>query len=179
MYYNKVIFKFTRRGDVALKRKYKLLGIFLFLLIGIFSGNIYASEGINITEEIDIKDDEVVEYLASTNDDGYLKITQIVPNSQNVRMSTYIEDNKLLVSGVVRRGTFITIKVFNEDYEEEYELRSRGTFSQSMTIREGENKIIVNYNNERDEIEDYIMFTVTRAPEQSILAIKNFLVTPE
>ena len=157
-----------------------MLSVFLLLLLGFFAGSIYAGEaevGENVTEETYTKNGKTYECLTSVSDGGYLQITQIVPNSSNVKISTYVDDSKLLISGVVSKGTEITIKVYNGGEEQDYPVVSTGTFSQSLEIEEGENKIVIAYANKKDGISDHIMIEVTRAEEESINRIKDFLVT--
>lgn len=158
--------------------------VLLLLLMGFFTSTLYAAEsmtGVNVTEGTYIKNGKTYECLYSADDDSYLQITQIIPNSQNVKINTYVDDNRLLISGVISKETELTIKVFNKGKEEAtsmYSLVSTGTFTQSVEIPEGENKIIISYNNKKADIENHMAFIVTRAKEQSITQIKNFLVTP-
>lgn len=159
-----------------------MLSVFLLLLLGFFAGSIYAAEsevGENVTEGTYKKNSKTYECLSSVSDGGYLQITQIVPNSSNVKISTYVDDSKLLISGVVNKGTEITIKVYNSGVEQgdPYSLVSTGTFSQSLEVEEGVNKIVIAYANKNDGIADHIMIEVTRAEAESINKIKDFLVT--
>lgn len=143
---------------------------------------IYAAEGVNVVESTYIKGDETKECLYSEDDENYLQITQIVPNSQSVKIETYIEDHKLLISGVIKEGTKVTLKVRNENEEteevseERYRLVSTGTFTQPIEIKEGKNEILVFYSNEEDAIDNYIMFEVIQASKASMIAIKDYLV---
>lgn len=186
MYYNKVnisnnIGHIIGRGELVVKSSKKVIIAFLLLVMGLFAGTLYASptdESANVEESTYQKSGEIYECLVS--DDGYLRITQIIPTSSDVRINTYVDDDKLLISGTVAKGTEIIIKVYNEVSEEEaeaYPLTSTGTFTQSIIIPEGQNRIIISYSNEVDEIEDYIKFSVSRIPKKSIEAIKNFIVT--
>ena len=179
LYYNNSIKFILEGGSVVLRKIKSILGMLLLLLIGSFAGTLYASEeGYNVQESTYVKGDKTYECLESINDKGYLQITQIVPNSQNVKISTYVDDNKLLISGIVSKGTEVTIKVYNENAKEPTStdtLVSTGTFSQSLEIKEGENQIVVAYK--KGNVDDYVKFKVTRASEASINAIKTFIVT--
>lgn len=158
----------------------------MMLMMGFFTGSLYAGEigeGHNIEAKTAEKDGKNVEYLVSTNDNGYLRITQIIQNSQNVKINTSTYDSKLLLSGKVSKETEITIKIFNEADEEEaqiYELTvgATGTFSQAAEIREGDNTIVIYYVNKKDGIEDYVTFYVSRESTANMLAIQSYLAIP-
>lgn len=158
----------------------------MMLMMGFFTGSIYAGEigeGHNIEAKTVEKDGKNVEYLVSTNDNGYLRITQIIQNSQNVKINTSTYDSKLLLSGKVSKDTEITIKIFNEVDEEEaqiYELTvgATGTFSQAAEIREGDNTIVIYYVNKKDGKEDYVTFYVSRESTENMLAIQSYLAIP-
>lgn len=150
--------------------------------MGLFAGSIYAAEtGENVTESTYTKNDKTYECLTSVNDNGYLTITQIVPNSSNVKINTYVDDNKLLISGIVNKGTQVAIKVYNKVYKDgeplEYALTSTGTFSQSLEVLEGNNTIVLAYSNKKDDIDDHIVFEVTKMNEETVNAFKDFLIT--
>ena len=150
--------------------------------MGLFAGSLYAAEtaGENVTESTYTKNDKTYECLTSVDDNGYLTITQIVPNSSNVKIKTYVEDKKLLISGVVNKGTQVTIKVYNKVYKDgepkEYILTSTGTFSQSLEIQEGTNTIVLSYCNKREEIDNHIIFEVTKIDDETVNACKDFLL---
>lgn len=158
----------------------------MMLMMGFFTGSLYAGEigeGHNIEAKTVEKDGKNVEYLVSTNDNGYLRITQIIQNSQNVKINTSTYDSKLLLSGKVSKDTEITIKIFNEVDEEEaqiYELTvgATGTFSQVAEIREGDNTIVIYYVNKKDGKEDYVTFYVSRESTENMLAIQSYLAIP-
>lgn len=158
----------------------------MMLMMGFFTGSLYAGEigeGHNIEAKTVEKDGKNVEYLVSTNDNGYLRITQIIQNSQNVKINTSTYDSKLLLSGKVSKDTEITIKIFNEADEEEaqiYELTvgATGTFSQAAEIREGDNTIVIYYVNKKDGKEDYVTFYVSRESTENMLAIQSYLAIP-
>lgn len=154
--------------------------------MGLFTGSIYASEvqeGHNIEAKTVTKDGRNIEYLISTSDNGYLRITQIIQNSQNVRVNTSTYDNKLLLSGKASKGTALTIKIFNQGDEEDaqaYELvvGATETFSQAAEIREGDNTIVIYYTNKKDGKEDYVTFYVNRESKENMKAIKSYLAIP-
>ena len=165
----------------------KILAVLcMMLMMGFFTGSLYAGEigeGHNIEAKTVEKDGKNVEYLVSTNDNGYLRITQIIQNSQNVKINTSTYDSKLLLSGKVSKDTEITIKIFNEADEEEaqiYELTvgATGTFSQAAEIREGDNTIVIYYVNKKDGKEDYVTFYVSRESTENMLAIQSYLAIP-
>lgn len=158
----------------------------MMLMMGLFTGSIYAnelSEGYNVAAKTVEKDGKNVEYLVSTSDNGYLRITQIIQNSQNVKVNTSTYDSKLLLSGKVSKGTEITIKIFNEANEKEaqiYELTvgATETFSQAAEVKEGANTIVIYYTNKKDGKEDYVTFYVSRAPKENMKAIQSYLAIP-
>ena len=154
--------------------------------MGCLTGTLYANEvqeGHNIEAKTMTKDGRNIEYLISTNDNGYLRITQIIQNSQNVRVSTSTYDNKLLLSGKVNKGTALTIKIFNQGKEEDaqvYDLvvGATETFSQAAEIREGDNTIVIYYTNKKDGKQDYVSFYVNRESTENMKAIKSYLAIP-
>lgn len=158
----------------------------MLLMMGLFTGSLYAGEldeGYNIEAKTAEKDGKNVEYLASISDNGYLRITQIIQNSQNVKINTSTYDSKLLLSGKVSKDTEITIKIFNEANEEEaqiYELTvgATGTFSQAAEVQEGDNTIVIYYVNKKDGKEDYVTFHVSRESTASMQAIQSYLAIP-
>lgn len=158
----------------------------MLLMMGLFAGSVYASElneGHNIEAKTVEKDGKNVEYLVSTNDNGYLRITQIIQNSQNVKINTSTYDSKLLLSGKISKGTAVTIKIFNEADEEKaqiYELTvgATETFSQAAEIREGDNTIVIYYANKKDGKEDYVTFYVSRESKENMKAIQSYLAIP-
>ena len=158
----------------------------MLLMMGLFAGSVYASElneGHNIEAKTVEKDGKNVEYLVSTNDNGYLRITQIIQNSQNVKINTSTYDSKLLLSGKISKGTEVTIKIFNEADEEKaqiYELTvgATETFSQAAEIREGDNTIVIYYANKKDGKEDYVTFYVSRESKENMKAIQSYLAIP-
>ena len=158
----------------------------MLLMMGLFAGSVYASElneGHNIEAKTVEKDGKNVEYLVSTNDNGYLRITQIIQNSQNVKINTSTYDSKLLLSGKISKGTEVTIKIFNEADEEKaqiYELTvgATETFSQAAEIREGDNTIVIYYTNKKDGKEDYVTFYVSRESKENMKAIQSYLAIP-
>lgn len=158
----------------------------MMLMMGLFTGSIYAnelSEGYNVAAKTVEKDGKNVEYLVSTSDNGYLRITQIIQNSQNVKVNTSTYDSKLLLSGKVSKGTEITIKIFNEANEKEaqiYELTvgATETFSQAAEVKEGANTIVIYYTNKKDGKEDYLTFYVSRESKENMKAIQSYLAIP-
>jgi len=158
----------------------------MMLMMGFFTGSLYANEFVephNIEAKTVEKDGKDVEYLVSANDDGYLRITQIIQNSQNVKINTSTYDSKLLLSGKVSKETTLTIKIFNEAKEEEaqiYELTvgATETFSQAAEVREGDNTIVIHYVNKKDGIEDYVTFHVSRESTENMKAIQSYLAIP-
>lgn len=158
----------------------------MLLMMGLFAGSVYASElneGHNIEAKTVEKDGKNVEYLVSTNDNGYLRITQIIQNSQNVKINTSTYDSKLLLSGKISKGTEVTIKIFNEADEEKaqiYELTvgATETFSQAAEVREGDNTIVIYYTNKKDGKEDYVTFYVSRESKENMKAIQSYLAIP-
>ena len=167
-------------------RKMKILVVLCMMLImGLFTGVVYANEfeEHNIEAKTIEKDGKNIEYLVSVSDNGYLRITQIIQNSQNVKINTSTYDNKLLLSGKVNKGTDITIKIFNETNEEDaqvFELAvgATSTFSQAAEVREGDNTIVIYYVNKKDGIEDYVTFQVIRESKESMKAIESYLAIP-
>ena len=168
-------------------RKTKILAVLcMLLMMGLFAGSVYASElneGHNIEAKTVEKDGKNVEYLVSTNDNGYLRITQIIQNSQNVKINTSTYDSKLLLSGKISKGTAVTIKIFNEADEEKaqiYELTvgATETFSQAAEVREGDNTIVIYYTNKKDGKEDYVTFYVSRESKENMKAIQSYLAIP-
>lgn len=163
-----------------------LVVLCMMLMMGLFAGSVYASdlnEGYNIEAKTVEKDGKNVEYLVSTNDNGYLRITQIIQNSQNVKVNTSTYDSKLLLSGKVSKGTALTIKIFNEADEDNaqiYELTvgATETFSQATEVREGDNTIVIYYTNKKDGKEDYVTFYVSRESTENMKAIQSYLVIP-
>lgn len=177
---------FTERGKVVVTKRKILTVLWLVLMMGFFTGSLYASEvqeGHNIEAKTLTKDGKNVEYLVSTSDNGYLRITQIIQNSQNVRVNTSTYDNKLLLSGKVNKGTALTIKIFNQSDEENaqvYDLvvGATETFSQAAEIREGDNTIVIYYVNKKEGKEDYVSFYVKRESTENMKAIKSYLAIP-
>ena len=171
-------------------KKIKLIVVLcMMLLMGLYTGSIYANdtnEGYNIeVKSTTDKDGKTVEYLASVDDDGYLRITQILQNSQNVKINTSTYEGNLLISGKAEKDTELTIKVYNGVDESEeastYENIKVGTtetFSQSVEVQEGYNTIVITYSNEEDKIDNYITFYVTRGSVENMEAIKTYLVVP-
>ena len=168
-------------------KKMKILAVLcMILMMGLFAGSVYATEleeGHNVEAKTVEKDGKNVEYLVSTNDNGYLRITQIVQNSRNVKVHTSTYDSKLLLSGKVSKGTALTIKIFNEADEENaqiYELTvgATETFSQAAEVGEGDNTIVVYYTNKKDGKEDYVTFYVNRESTENMKAIQSYLAIP-
>lgn len=191
MYYNnssKVCenYIFLKGGKVVVRKMKILVVLGMMLMMGFFTGSLYANEfdePHNIEAKTVEKDGKNVEYLVSTNDDGYLRITQIIQNSQNVKINTSTYDSKLLLSGKVNKETTLTIKIFNEAKEEEaqiYELTvgATETFSQAAEVREGDNTIVIHYVNKKDGIEDYVTFHVSRESTENMKAIQSYLAIP-
>ncbi len=190
MYYNnnsKVYenYIFLKGGKVVVRKLKILVVLCMMLMMGLFTGVVYASdfEGHNIEAKTVEKDGKNVEYLVSVSDDGYLRITQIIQNSQNVKINTSTYDSNLLLSGKANKGTEITIKIFNETNEEEaqvYELTvgATETFSQATEVREGDNTIVIYYANKKDGIEDYVTFRVSRESTENMKAIQSYLAIP-
>lgn len=152
------------------------------------AGAVYASEtneghNIQVVETTD-KNGKVIEYLESVDDDGYLRITQIVQNSQNVKINTSTFEGSLLISGKVNKNTNLTIKVFHDTDVEQpsvtYDVTVGTTeaFSQPIEIGEGESTIIVNYMNKKDNKEDYVTFYVSRGTVEKMIEIKSYLAIP-
>lgn len=168
-------------------KKIKILAVLcMMLMMGLFAGSVYATEleeGHNVEAKTVEKDGKNVEYLVSTSDDGYLRITQIIQNSRNVKVHTSTYDSKLLLSGKVSKGTALTIKIYNEEDEENaeiYELTvgATETFSQAAEVREGDNTIVVYYTNKKDGKEDYVTFYVNRESTEKMKAIQSYLAIP-
>lgn len=162
-------------------KKSKLVCMFfMVMLMGMYTHVIYANDNcVNVKESTYEKNGKTYDCLSSEADNGYLQITQIIQNSQNVKLATSTFDNKLLISGIVKKDTEVSIKVYKKDAEDpetEYTLTSTGKFSQSVEIPEGENRIMVSYKNGSDKVEDYIVFIVSRGSEESMEAIKGFIV---
>lgn len=168
-------------------RKIKLIVVLCAMFMMAFlSTSVYAAENntsYNIEAKTADKDGKTVEYLISN--DGYLRITQIIQNSQNVKINTSTFDNKLLLSGKVSKGTELTIKIFNDSNGEEptdtFEISVGATevFSQAAEVKEGNNTIIINYSNKNDGVKDYVTFFVNRGAAQDMEAIKSYLVIPK
>lgn len=159
------------------------------LLMGLYTGSIYASttnEGYNIeVKSTTDKDGKAVEYLSSVDDNGYLRITQILQNSQNIKINTSTYDSSLLISGKVAKDTMLTIKVYNGADEkkatstyEDITVGTTETFSQPIEVNEGDNTIVMTYSNKKDKIDNYITFYVTRGSKENMKAIKTYLVVP-
>ena len=174
-------------GKVVVKKMKLVVVLCMMLLMGLFAGSIYASdnaEGYNVkVEQTTDKNGKTVEYLASVSDNGYLRITQIIQNSQNVKIDTSTFEGKLLISGKIKKDTEVTIKVFNQSDEEAaatYNLSVGVTeaFSQSVEIAEGDNTIIISYTNKKDNKEDYISFFVSRGSKENMEEIKSYLAIP-
>ncbi len=169
------------------KKMRKLISICLLCVSCLAASNVYCAEAKahNVTAVSDQKNGKTIEYLLS--DDNYLRITQIVQNSNKVKINTSTFDNKLMLSGQAPKGTKLAIKVFNEAAGEkptstfDITVGTIGSFSQSIDIKEGNNKIIINYSNndKKKPVKDYISFFVTRGKASDENAIKSYLAIPK
>lgn len=145
----------------------------MMLMMGFYSGVIYAndsSEGYNIETATMTNDGEEVEILQS-QDGGYLKITQIGQNSRSVKIATSTFDERILISGMANRGTDLVIDVYQEDECQNSYSTSVGvtkTFSQTLDVLEGTNKIFIYYKNTEDGIEDYVILSIDRESAASM-----------
>lgn len=121
---------------------------------------LFASEGYNIEAVASNKGT-----ILSSKDDGYLKITQVGQNSQSVKISTSTFDSKITLSGKAKKGTNITIKVFQDDkclHKYTTVVGITGTFTQTLDLALGENKVYIYYTNETDKVDNKVMIIIRR-----------------
>lgn len=169
----------------------KVIVLFMLSLIGVFGTTIYAAnttEGSNVIVKSEQKDGKTIEYLAS--EDGYIsRITQ--PNKIN---TTTFESKINLMGEASSQGTKITIEIYNTKtitkagkaetvFKTEptytYKLGEVGTtctFNQLLDLLEGENKIVVQYENASSKVDDEMVFYITRESEENKQQIKNYVV---
>ena len=167
------------------ERKVKKLIMILsmMLIMGLYSGVVYASEsdeGYNIETATIVNNDREAEVLQS-KDNGYLKITQIGQNSQNVKVTTSTFDDKILISGMVCKGTELTINIYqDEECRNSYNtlVGFTGTFSQTVDVDEGNNKVFVAYKNSEDGTDNYVAFFIKREAAERMEQLKAWVDVP-
>lgn len=170
------------RGKVVVKTRRILMVLSIVLLMGLYSGVVYAndsSEGYNIEKTTAMKNNKEVEILQSK--DGYLKITQIGQNSQNVKVATSTFDEKILISGRANKGTSLIIGVYQEDKQvDQYStsVGSKETFSQTVDILEGNNDVHIYYKNENDGVDDYVIISICRESVENMEKLKAWSGLP-
>lgn len=171
------------RGNVVVKIRKVFLVLSIMLLMGLYSGVLYAndsSEGYNIETTTVVNNDLEVEILQS-QDNGYLQITQIGQNSQNVKITTSTFDEKILVSGKVAKGTSITFKVYqNKKCLSTYSslVGATGIFSQTLDLKEGDNEVYLYYTNSQDDKDNYVMITIRKESAESMETLKTWINVP-
>lgn len=155
----------------------------MMLIMGLYSGVIYAndtSEGYNIERKSVTRNNKQVEILQS-QDGGYLQITQIGQNSQSVKIATSTFDERISVSGKANKGTEITIDVYQGDecyYTYSTSVGITGTFSQTLDILEGKNKVFIYYKNSGDHVDDYVVIAITRESAANMEKLKTLIEVP-
>ena len=155
----------------------------MMLLMSLYSGAIYASEneGYNIEIGTTNRNGKEVEVLRS-KDGGYLQITQIGQNSQNVKITTSTFDEKILIAGKVQnKGTTINIEVYKgEECTKKYSttVGITETFSQNIELAEGENKVFIYYKNGNDGTDNYVTIYIRRESAESMEKLKSYLDVP-
>ncbi len=155
----------------------------MMLIMGLYSGVIYANEsgeGYNIEQATMVTNDKEAEVLQS-KDNGYLKITQIGQNSQNVKVTTSTFDDKILISGIVCKGTELTINIYqDEECRNSYNtlVGLTGTFSQTVDVDEGNNKVFVAYKNSEDGTDNYVAFFIRREDAARMEQLKAWVDVP-
>ena len=160
-----------------------LMILSMMLIMGLYTGVIYAddsSEGYNIETTTIVKNDGEAEVLQSKSD-GYLKITQIGQNSQNVKVTTSTFDEKILISGIVCKGTELKIDIYqDETCKNSYNtlVGLTGTFSQTVDVGEGDNKVFVAYKNSGDNIDNYVAFFIKRESAKRMEELKSWVGVP-
>lgn len=166
----------------------KVMILLMLSLIGVFGTTIYAAEGSNVVVKSEQKDGKTIEYLAS--EDGYIsRITQ--PNKIN---TTTFESKINLMGEASSQGTKITIEIYNTktivkadktetvfktEPTQTYKLGEVGatcTFSQLLDLLVGENKIVVKYINAKGQVDDEMVFYITRESEENKQQLKNYVV---
>lgn len=163
--------------------KKMIMVLSMMLIMGLYSGVIYAnetSEGYNIEQATIIKNDKEVEVLQS-KDNGYLKITQIGQNSQNVKVTTSTFNDKILISGMVCQGTELTINIYqDEECQNSYNtlVGLTGSFSQTVDVAEGNNKVFVAYKNSEDGTDNYVAFFIKREATERMEQLKAWVDVP-
>lgn len=166
----------------------KLIVLFTLFIMSAISTTLYAkdSEGYNVVvKEYVQSNGKTTTGLASDNDDGYIRI------AQPTKVSTSTFESKINLMGETKKGTEITIAVYNKkdntkstsEYKDEptttYELSTvglTGTFNQLIDLLEGDNKIVLSYVNTQDNKKDYMIFYINRGSEQDKELLKNYLV---
>lgn len=181
-------FKRKERGIVVMRRKRSLIFVFVFIMMSLYAGAIYANDtkdvvkGVNVKVVTEEKDGKSMDYLMS--EDDYVKITR---NNSNLKISNTTFEGKQLLLGSVSKGTDITIAIYNktadkDEYKEEatnvYTIKvdtSEG-FEQLIELLEGDNKIKITYANKADKKYDAMVFYVRRESVESKKAIESFVV---
>ena len=170
MYYNSIsnnIYYNAGKGEVVVKARKVLYVFCIMVMMSLCSGIVYAndsSEGYNIENTTVLKNNQEVEILQS-QDGGYLKITQIGQNSQSVKVATSTFDERVLINGRAKKGTDLIIDVYQDNECQNSYNTSVGateTFSQMLDILEGYNKIFIYYTNNEDNVEDYVVLSISR-----------------
>lgn len=154
----------------------------MMLMMGLYSGVIYANEneGYNIETGTINRNNQTVEILQS-QDGGYLKITQIGQNVQNLKITTSTFDEKITVSGISNKGTEITVEVFQgEKCSNTYSATIGITenFSQTIDVAEGDNKVFIHYKNDEDGTKNYVIIYIRRESAADMEKLKTFFEVP-
>ena len=177
-----IFFYYNARREEVVVRIRKILYVFCIMMImSLYSGVLYAnetSEGYNIETTTVLKDDKEVEILQS-QDGGYLKITQIGQNSQNVKVATSTFDERILLSGRANKGTNLVIDIYQgEECQNSYttSVGATETFSQTLDILEGYNKVFIYYTNTEDKVESYVVLSINRESAASMEKLTTWIV---
>ena len=173
-----------RKGVDTVKIKKIVMILSIMLIVGLYSGVIYAndsSEGVNIEKVTVTKNNKEVEILQSKEEDGYLQITQIGQNSQNIKVATSTFEQSILLCGRVGKGTELVIDVSKEDEcfnSYTASVGVTGTFSETIELEEGQNEIRISYVNSSDKIDNYVVILIRREAAENIEQLKSWLDVP-
>lgn len=136
---------------------------------------LFAGEGYNIEAVASNKGN-----ILSSMDDGYLQITQVGQNSQSVKILTSTFDSKITLSGKAKKGTKIRIKVYqNDSCLNKYDVvvGITETFTQTLDLAAGENKVYIYYTNNADGTNNNVMITIRRESMQNKEKLKTWVDT--
>lgn len=165
----------------------RLVLLFAFLLVGMFSTMIYANDtltGTNVKEVAVLKDDKKIEFLES--EDGHIRISKLA------KINTFTFDSIMNVEGQAKQNTNITITVNQITADKEntitivdskiYELSKIGiteSFNQLIELFEGTNQVVLVYSNTKDkQMDGEMSFIVIKEPEQTKENIKSTTIKP-